>query len=109
MASDPGQAAQLDGHENGLATNKEFVQGGVFDQGAAELIEDLQSGAGLACGVLAPTAQLGHAGGALFQEDVEQAVGQGQADAFGLRYGSELGLLVGIDNDGLAQLVVALP
>jgi hypothetical protein len=105
LAVDPDQAGQLDCHEQGPAADQQFVQGSVFDQGTALLIQHSQGGAGTAGGVFAPPAQLCHAGGAFFEEQVQLPADQGQADALGHRHAGELGQLVRVEDDGPCELL----
>jgi hypothetical protein len=46
---------------------------------------------------------LGHTGGAVRQQDGQQAAGDGEADALGLGDGGELGLAVIVGGEGVAQ------
>jgi hypothetical protein len=85
-------------------SEKDFVAATLACFWPSVLVEDLQNGAGVQAGPAAEASQLGDAGGLVAQQDGQKAASDRQADAFGLGGGSELGLPVGIDDDGIAPL-----
>jgi hypothetical protein len=72
---------------------------GLTDARPGTLVEDLQQRPRPLAGGLRPAAQLGHAGGPCAQRDLQEAAGDGEADALGLGHGGELGLAVVVEED----------
>jgi hypothetical protein len=67
------------------------------------LIQDLQQGLGPLASGLGQAAEFGNAGGALAEEDMQEAAGDGQTDTDGLGGGGELGLAVVVENHGVVE------
>jgi hypothetical protein len=103
-ADHPGEAVELHGHQHGGAADEQLIDGGVADPRAAVGVENRQGGGGAAGRRLGPPSQPGDAGGAGPQQDDQQAPDLGQADALGLGDAGELGLPVGVEDDGLGEL-----
>jgi hypothetical protein len=99
-AADPAQALWLGHHQDGPAAHEDFVGRGLAHARAGEVIEGREQGRGPLAGGLGPAAELGHAGGARAEYDLQEASGGGQANALGLGGGSELGLAVLVEGGG---------
>jgi hypothetical protein len=107
-AADPAQATRLDHLQDGSAAHEDLVGHDVAHARPGELVEDRQHRPRARASGLRPAAQPGHAGGPRAQQDGEEAVGDGEADALGLGGGGELGeaVVVGGDGGGEAPEVV---
>jgi hypothetical protein len=102
-AADPAQATGLGHHEDGPAADEDLVGRGLADAWPRELVEGLQQDPAALAGGLGPAAEFGNAGGALAECDLQEAAGDGQTNALGLGDGSELGLAIFVEDDGVVQ------
>jgi len=101
--ANPTQALRLSHHEDGPATREEFVDHSLLDERPGEVIEDLQQRPRLLASGLRPATQLGYAGGPCTQRNLQEAAGDGEADALGLGHGGELGLAVVVEKDRVSE------
>ena len=103
-AGQPAQAVLLDHHQTGPTAEEDVVRGHLFDLRPRHRVEDGQQRGGALGGRVRPASQLGDAGRLLAEYGLEQAAGDGQADAFGLGGGREAGQAVTAEDDGLLEL-----
>jgi hypothetical protein len=94
----------LHDHQTRSAAEEDFIGGGLCNPRPGHRVEDRQQGVGLLGGGVGIAPQLRHAGRTLLEKRQQQAAGDGQADAFGLRRGGEAGEVIGIEDDGLLEL-----
>jgi hypothetical protein len=100
-AAQPAVALGLNHHEHGLLSEEDLVGTGLADPRSNVLVEDFQQGPGAEGGLTAHASQSGDRGGAVAQEDGQQAAGDREADAFGLGNAGELSLQVAGDDNGV--------
>ena len=101
--ADPAEAVRLNRHEYRLL-DVHFVDHRTLDPWAGLLIDYGEQSGRACCRGLGPATQLGDTGGLLTQQHAEQVMKVGQADAFRLADGGELGLFVLIHDDCLGEL-----
>jgi hypothetical protein len=83
---------------------KNLIGGGLLDAGPGDLVEDLEQGPGLATGLEGRPSQRGDAGDRHRSgHDVQEPLGDGEADPLGLGDRGELFLLVAGDLHGVLQ------
>jgi hypothetical protein len=66
-------------------------------------VQDRQQGCGPLASGLGQAAEFGNAGGALAEDDLQEASGDGQTDASGLGSAGELGLAVLVEDNGVVE------
>jgi hypothetical protein len=94
----------LDRHQDRPTATEDLVGGDLAGPRPAELVEHGEDSGGAAAGLLGEAAELGGGGGAVVEQDGEQGAGGAEGGAVGLGGGGELGLLVGIEGDGVLEL-----
>jgi hypothetical protein len=86
-----------------LATHEDLIGHGLTHTRPAVLVGDLEQRRGPLGSSLGPAAEFGNAGGALAENDLQEAVGHGQADPDGLGRGGELGLAILVKDNGVVK------